>query len=372
MHSITSYRNQHHGLKRLSLALTGILFLLFIFSLQSALGQCSIDAGDNVSICNGQATLLTATPAPDCIAPFTYAWTSVPAGGPYDPTQSITVAPLVTTVYTVTFTAQSIQYTDNITVTVYPLTVPTIIGPQTPCKLSAGNVYTTEAGMLGYTWTVSAGGTITAGGTSTSNTVTVTWNTAGPQQVTVDYTDGNGCTAVIPTVYPVTVLGPTLSGPTLVCDGSTGNVYTTEPGMGNTYSWVVNGGSITAGGTPTSNTATVTWNTTGSQSVYVSYTDGACSANTTLPVTVHLSSPSVTGADTTCKGTPGYVYTTEPGMTGYVWTVSAGNIDAGVGTNAITVTWTTAGPQWVQVERIQDTLPMTPFLTSSIIVRCTG
>ena len=31
-----------------------------------------------------------------------------------------------------------------------------------------------------------------------------------------------------------------------------------------------------------------------------------------------------------------------------------------------------AGPQWVQVERIQVTLPMTPFFTSSIIVRCTG
>ena len=32
---------------------------------------------------------------------------------------------------------------------------------------STGNVYTTTAGMTNYTWTVSAGGTITAGGTST-------------------------------------------------------------------------------------------------------------------------------------------------------------------------------------------------------------
>ena len=32
-------------------------------------------------------------------------------------------------------------------------------------RWTAGNVYTTQAGMTNYIWSVSAGGTITAGGT---------------------------------------------------------------------------------------------------------------------------------------------------------------------------------------------------------------
>ena len=58
---------------------------------------------------------------------------------------------------------------------------------------SSGNVYTTQSGMTGYTWAVSSGGTITSG--QGTNTVTVTWNTAGTQTVSVTYTNSSitGC-----------------------------------------------------------------------------------------------------------------------------------------------------------------------------------
>ena len=82
-----------------------------------------------------------------------------------------------------------------------------------------GNVYTTEAGMSNYLWTVSAGGTITAGGGTGSNMVTVTWTTTGAKTVTVNYTNVNGCTATSPTTYNVTVNPlpvPTIAGPTPV------------------------------------------------------------------------------------------------------------------------------------------------------------
>ncbi|MEI7726387.1 MAG: cohesin domain-containing protein, partial [Bacteroidota bacterium] len=79
---------------------------------------------------------------------------------------------------------------------------------------------------------------------------------------------------------------PVLLGASSVCQGSSGNVYTTEPGMSN-YIWNVTGATITAGGTSTDNTATVTWNTIGSQIISVSY---AGSSTTILPVNV-LSSP---------------------------------------------------------------------------------
>ena len=161
--------------------------------------------------------------------------------------------------------------------TVYPVTVnalpvPTITGPTPVCAGSAGNVYTTQAGMTGYTWAVSAGGTITAGaGTSA---ITVTWNTAGAQTVSVNYTNANGCTAASPTVYPVTVNVlpvPTITGPTPVCAGTTGNVYTTQAGMSG-YIWAISaGGTITAGSGTSA--ITVTWNTAGAQTVSVNYTN---------------------------------------------------------------------------------------------------
>ena len=73
-----------------------------------------------------------------------------------------------------------------------------------------------------------------------------------------------------------------LSGPINVCQGSTGNVYTTDAGKTN-YSWTVSGGSVTAGGGSTDNTVTVTWPTAGSHSVSVSYFG---SGTTNLPVNV--------------------------------------------------------------------------------------
>jgi hypothetical protein len=245
--------------------------------------------------------------------------------------------------------------TYNVNVSSRP--TPTLTGPVTACAGSTGNVYTTQSGMTGYVWTVSSGGTITAGGTSTSNTATVTWNTAGAQNVTVNYNNAAGCAALNPVALPVTVNPqptPTIGGPATVCAGATGNVYTTETGMAG-YAWTVSaGGTITAGGTSTSNTVTVKWNTAGAQSVSVNYNNSfGCPAGaaTAFPVTVNpLPVPVITGPNAVCIGSTGNVYTTEPLMTGYVWTISSGGtITAGAGTNAITVTWNSAGARSVSV-----------------------
>lgn len=83
-------------------------------------------------------------------------------------------------------TACTINMTGNAIITINPLPVPTIAG-LAAIETLVSTVYTTEAGMTGYVWTISAGGTITAGGTATDNTVTVIWNTAGPQTVSVNY-----------------------------------------------------------------------------------------------------------------------------------------------------------------------------------------
>ncbi|MEI6061300.1 MAG: GEVED domain-containing protein, partial [Bacteroidota bacterium] len=241
----------------------------------------------------------------------------------------------------------------NITVNTVP--TPTITGPATACTGSTGNVYTTEPGMASYAWSVT-GGTVTAG--SGTNQITVSWNASGAQTVSVNYS--NGCTAITPTVYNVAVNpipAPTVTGPISVCVNSTGNVYTTEAGM-NTYNWTVSaGGTITSGGSPTDNTITVSWNTTGNKTVQVNYANsfGCTVANPGIAnVTVYpIPVPSLTGLSTICDfPSAGNTYTTEAGMSNYVWLVSAGGTITSGGTatdNTVTVTWNASGNQSVRV-----------------------
>ncbi len=76
--------------------------------------------------------------------------------------------------------------------------------PDNICIDYTGNVYSTEttAGITGYVWTI-VGGTINSGQGTAS--VSVTFTTAGAQSISVNYTNGAGCTAVSPTKHNVTV-----------------------------------------------------------------------------------------------------------------------------------------------------------------------
>ena len=125
-------------------------------------------------------------------------------------------------------------------------------------------------------------GTITSG--AGTNSITVTWTTAGAQTVSVNYLNSFGCAATVPTIYNVTVNPlpvPTIAGNTSVCAGSTGNVYTTETGMTG-YSWSVSAGGIITAGAGT-NSITVTWNATGAQTVGINYTNSnGCTGATRL------------------------------------------------------------------------------------------
>ncbi len=258
----------------------------------------------------------------------------------------------------------SVTYTDvngctNTTPTQFFVNVstPTLTGPTSPCLGSSTNVYTTDPGNTDYVWTVTPGGTIVSGGTSTDYTATIQWNIVGSQEVTVNYTSSSGCSSSSPASVTVNVLplpAPTLSGDNDVCAEETGLVYTTESGK-SLYDWSVSsGGSITSGGTTLSNTATVTWNTAGTQYVYVNYTDAnGCSAESPIefPVTVNpLPVPTITGSTSECDGSSGVVYYTESGQSGYSWTITGGSITSGAGTNTITVTWNTPGVQTLTVD----------------------
>jgi hypothetical protein len=101
-------------------------------------------------------------------------------------------------------------------------------------------------------------------------------------------------TAVVVTINALPT--PGLTGPNSVCIGSTGNVYTTEIGKSN-YVWTVIGGFVTSGGLGTNNTATVTWNTSGLQTVSVNYQDvGGCTAASPTVYNVTVTAVNTAGA----------------------------------------------------------------------------
>ncbi len=99
-----------------------------------------------------------------------------------------------------------------VTVTVNLPATPSLSGNDTVCVGSAGNVYTTDNGMSDYVWVVSAEGAVTSGGGSGDDSVTITWNTAGTGNVSVNYTDTNNCTSATADmdveIMPVPATGP--------------------------------------------------------------------------------------------------------------------------------------------------------------------
>ena len=231
------------------------------------------------------------------------------------------------------------------TVTVNPLPVPTISGPNPACTNIPGIVYSTQSGMTSYTWTVSAGGQITAGGNT--NAITVMWNNAGAQTISVNYTNANGCTAAGPVVYPVTVNQgplPTITGSNLLCANSGYYPYITQAGMSN-YTWTVSSGGAIYSGQGT-NAIQVTWSATGAQTVSVNYTNPAgCAAPAPVvfPVTVTNvpgAAGTISGSSSVCTGATGIAYSIVPisDAHAYVWTLPPGaTISSGLYTNAITV-----------------------------------
>ena len=234
-----------------------------------------------------------------------------------------------------------------------PILPGTITGSQSVCKNTNGVVYSIPAvpNTTGYFWTVPTGATITAG--ASTNSITVSFSpTAISGNITVSGT--NICGAGPSASMAVTVNAlpePTITGPLSMCQNTSGNIYTSEPGMSN-YNWSVTGGTITSGSN--TNSIIVTWNVAGAQTVNVNYSNSnGCSAIAPATFTVDvkpLPVPVISGANVACETTAYLDYTTEPGMTNYVWdmTPNSGTITVS-STNVTTIFWMAAGSKWVSV-----------------------
>jgi uncharacterized protein (TIGR02145 family) len=115
--------------------------------------------------------------------------------------------------------------------------------------------------MLSYSWLVSAGGTISGGGTTSDNTITVDWITAGAQTVSVNYTAGTGCTGADFYPYGVNVKprpAVTNAANSTICSGVMTNIPIQASLLLTTFTWTATGssGNVTgysaSGGSPIS------------------------------------------------------------------------------------------------------------------------
>lgn len=257
------------------------------------------------------------------------------------------------------------------------LPTPTFVTPP-PSEVCLGTsvTYTTQSSQSNYTWTIPGTAgidyTITGGSASTtSNTVTLTWLTAGTKNVSINYTNATNCTAVAAVVNSIIVNAlpvPTFTTEPLndVCVGTT-VTYTTQTGQDN-YVWTVPGVAgtdytITTGGIgPFDNSVTLRWLSSGTKNVSVNYSNSNnCTAATAVTNTIDvdpLPVPTFTDAPTAdlCVGTP-VTYATQPGQSNYIWTVpgTAGTdytiTSGGIGSSnhTVTLTWLTSGTKNVSV-----------------------
>ena len=111
----------------------------------------------------------------------------------------------------------------SLTVTVNALPTVTFVSHPATATATVNTTYSTQSGMSNYSWTVNGtNGTdysIQSGGSSTDNSITLQWLTAGSHSLTVNYANGNNCYAVSATSTNTTVSALSTS-PELTANGS--------------------------------------------------------------------------------------------------------------------------------------------------------
>ena len=272
----------------------------------TVLATAPINAGPDVTICQGTSTILSASGG------VTYTWNNGVGLG-----NGITVNPNVTTTYTVSGTdANGCIGSDDVLITVNILPNVSAGADQTVCD--GALVTLTGSGALNYSWS-----------NGVSNGVAFS-QPVGNTTYTLTGTDANGCVntddvVVVANPLPAVNAGPDVS----IC--ANGNTTLTASG-GTTYSWAP-GGQTTAS-ISVAPVTTATYTVTG--------TALGCTNSDQVVVTVLATAPINAGPDVTiCQGTS-TILSASGGVT-YTWNNGVG-LGNGITVNPnVTITYTVSG-----------------------------
>jgi len=238
-------------------------------------------------------------------------------------------------------------------VTVTPLAgaAGNIAGTSIVCQGQNGVSYSVAAipNASGYNWTLPAGAVI-ASGVNTNN-ITVNFTTSAVSgNITVQGTNSCGSGTVSPpyavTVNPLPSPAGTISGPSIVCQGQSGAVYSVPAITGATaYAWSLPTGAGIVSGANT-NVITVNFSALAASGTITVTGTNACGnglPSIAFAVTVNplpSAAGSITGSSSVCAGQSAVIYTVPAigNVTGYSWSLPSGaTIATGANTNSITV-----------------------------------
>jgi PKD repeat protein len=282
------------------------------------------NAGNDITICNGSSTTLSASGG------GTYSWS--PSSGLSSSTIANPVAsPSTTTSYTVTVTSGTCSATDVVTITVNPLPIADAGTNITICNGSSTTL--NASGGTSYSWSPS-------GSLSSSTIANPLASPASTTNYTVTVT-GGGCSATdVVTVTVNTVLADAGNNIT-ICTGSNA---TLNASGGTSYNWAAD---------PSLSSTTIA-NPVASPTITTTYTvtvnNSGCSATDVVTVTVSGALTANAGADvsicngfsTTLMATGGATYSWLP-TTGLSSPGSANTIAAPSTTTNYTVTVSSGG-----------------------------
>lgn len=188
-------------------------------------------------------------------------------------------------------------------ISIKPVPTPALVGVTGNCIAEQTTYSTANVGGNTYTWTVT-GGTIASG--QGTNSITVTWDASGAKSVAVEEDNGACKVSASANVNP----SPVITGATTACQNVAGTIYSTPNNAGNTYNWVITGGTIDSGaGT---NQISVTWTDATAGTLTLTETDPLACATTTAVFNVSIfakpAAPTVTGDMNICAFTTGTSY----------------------------------------------------------------
>ncbi|MDP3556350.1 MAG: gliding motility-associated C-terminal domain-containing protein [Bacteroidota bacterium] len=290
-----------------------------------------INVVGNNTICSTQSTTLTASGA------TTYTWSSGSTN------TVVTLAPNVTTTYTVIGSSTSCTSTALFTVTVTPTPTLTTIGTYSFCD-TQGSATISASGATNYTWSPSLG-------LNNTNTSLVTANPAVTSTYVLEGYNGVCTSSISVTVQNFSVpIVSAITSASFICSGNSAVLSATG---GNTYDWQPSAG--------ISNNTSAVVNV--SPIISTNYTvvgtsvNGCTSTATSSVIVVQSPSTFLTALKSNiCRGSQTTLFAS--GATNYVWS-PAGSLSSSVGSTV------TASPLATQLYTVVGTNGIAPNTCSN-------